>query len=137
MVATDSEWCIVLGEGASRADVVAAKRVSEFLKGLGVKTKIRRVGGAPYPKGNTVAIGTVVTNPWLRELADRGCIEVASASPGRKGFVIKCLEERGREVLALAGADRLGVLYATDELFGRVRRLEDLKPLPSRTPPGN
>ncbi len=103
---------------------MAAKRVSGFLKGLGVKTRIRRVGGAPYPRGNVVVIGTVVTNPWLKELADREL----SASSGREGFLIKYLEKNGG-VLALVGADRLGVLYATDELFGRVRRLEDLKRL--------
>jgi len=120
-------WYIAVGEKASKADVVASGRVKEFFKGLGLEMEVRRVSEPPYPEGNVAIVGTVETNPWLKELEGQRRVDLTTL--GNEGFQIRYFEGDRRKILVLAGKDRLGVLYATDELSERVKDLEDLKGL--------
>lgn len=121
---SNKNWIVVLGEDPSRADSAAAEIILQWLDKLGCGGEPCKGRDSCLDDSNAILVGTIASNPWLKELQDAGGIDTGGV--GDEGFHLRTLDERGRRLVALAGGGRLGVLYGADELSERVEALQDL-----------
>jgi len=113
---------IVLGAKATEPERYAAERLQtliqrRFQKRLPVQTE-----DAVSPKVRQVLLlGQRSTNSMLDKLCSQQRLDLGPESPGPDGFVIRVVEDGGRQVVLIGGSNARGVIYGQEAFFDLLR----------------
>lgn len=107
-----SDWTIVKGTNASPMDSFAADELQRYVKQMTGKAIPIILDTESPDVGSLFLVGKAETNKKIKELAERGLINVSSTAPGPEGFINKTADDDDKHYVVLAGCDELGVQYA-------------------------
>ncbi len=116
------QGAIVLGRQASDPERYAAERFQGLLQRRWHRS-IPIVGEdkVPATASQIVLLGQRTTCTLLDRLCRERGLDLSETSPGPDGFVIECVEDRGRQAVIVGGGNARGVIYGQDALFDLMR----------------
>ena len=106
----------------SKADGPTVRKVAELLAAdiFRVTDCQPKVLTTEKPKGkNVIVLGTTGNNAFIRQMADKGMMDLADVNNGWEQYVMKVIEKPAKgidQALVIAGSDRRGVAYGTFSL---------------------
>jgi len=103
---------IVLGDAPSRQDQIGAQWINDRVVALGGEALAVLQAGQASQASLRIIVGTGESNPLIAAAVQAGQLQVGPGEPGEKGYVIAPRAAGQPTELLLAGADRLGALYA-------------------------
>lgn len=107
----DAPIRIVVGSRAEPLERYAAQELQRYLYALAGE-HVHMCSNEVEIFGPTFVVGQRQTNPLLKRLAAEQKLSVAPNNPGPQGYVLKNLRVGGFPVIAAAGSDATGCLYA-------------------------
>ncbi|RKY04976.1 hypothetical protein DRP77_02310, partial [Candidatus Poribacteria bacterium] len=110
---------IVIGGEASPTERHAAAELAKYVEMMSGAALPLLVEGEAKGFANLVLIGRPETNGLIRELTEKGALQLSEDWPGLDGFVIKTAREGDKSFLVLGGSRDRGTLYAVYHLLER------------------
>ncbi len=104
---------IVIGERASWLERHAAEELQVYVERMsGATLPLLTEGEVAENDRPVVLIGRADSCVLLQQMIERGLLHLSPDTPGEDGFIIRTVNERGRDWLVLGGSNERGALYA-------------------------
>ncbi|HOO57088.1 MAG TPA: glycosyl hydrolase 115 family protein [bacterium] len=135
-----AQTVIVYGENATPGEKHAAQELYKDIdNACGQKSILINYTQGRLPIGEKfVFIGTKESNPFIKDLAGSGKINVSSEDPGPEAFILQSIDgypEESTKSLVIAGSDERGTLYGTYEFSRRHLGIDPYEYWTGKRPP--
>lgn len=110
---------IIISELKPDYEVFSAEELNYFIEKMTGSQLPIITDSIPFPDDNSILIGTYQSNKYIRELYDKGLL-LPKKELKEEEFIIKTINDAGKNYIIVLGADKKGVIYGTYELIKRM-----------------